>query len=140
MSRLDSQMDSAFRRLFGKQEEPMAIHRGEPKSGLFGPILEVDPEVTPEQPTDEPRLATSSELAQYQELFDLQAQQMTRIAKMNQDSMDSLANFLEKLGFADQLLQKNRTENMLTILERLGMVTPTEEQPQPEGPTPVATQ
>lgn len=128
MSRLDSQMDSAFERLFHPEEKSMS----------FGQVLEVDGEQL--QLGSEPRLAANSELGQYQELFDLQAQQLTRIAKMNQDSMDSLADFLKKLGFTDQLLLKHRTDNMLTILERLGMVTPTEEQPQPEGPTPVEPQ
>ena len=96
----------------------------------FGPSLEVD----------DTRLATSSELAGYQELFDLQTQQLDRITQMNKECMDNILTFLEKLGFADLVLQRKQTDNMLTILERLGMVTPTEEPPQPEGPTPAATQ
>jgi hypothetical protein len=136
--------------VFGK------IFRGDPdiKSALpeeppeFGPTLEVDEEMTTETfapgtpitiPEDT-RLPTDSELAGFQELFNLQTQQLDRVARMNRDSMDTVVEFLERLGFADLVMQRKQLNNMMTILERLGMVTPTESHPQPEVPQPDVTQ
>jgi hypothetical protein len=54
--------------------------------------------------------------------------------------MDQIVEFMERLGFADLTMQKKQLDNMLTVLTKLGMVAPTDTQPQPEGPQPVVGQ
>jgi hypothetical protein len=139
VSKLDSAIDFAFGRAFKEGD----VHRGEPtltdEVPSFGPALEVDVEPTTTT-TEDTRLPSSSELAGFQELFDLQNQQLDRVAQMNRESIDNVVTFLERLGFADEVMQRKQLDNMMTILERLGMVTPTESQPQPESPQPDVTQ
>jgi hypothetical protein len=82
--------------------------------------------------------AVSGGLAAYQELFELQKQQLDRLVEMNQSSFEGVLTLLERLGFADARLQRKQMDNLLALMQGLGFVqTPQPEgQPQPEGPQP----